>query len=160
MTTTDRQNLDRSISAATQALLDCQRPDGEWCFELEADATIPSEYILFRHFLGEPVDSGMEGKIAVYLRRTQSALHGGWPLVSVALGPNCEAREMRGMARGIIAIGDVAVGEVTWALMRGTLYSTGFVVVMVVFGLVASPWAILTLPARLLRGPGSMSRRP
>jgi squalene-hopene/tetraprenyl-beta-curcumene cyclase len=80
MTTTDRQNLDQSISAATQALLDCQRPDGEWCFELEADATIPSEYILLRHYLGEPVDSGMEGKIAVYLRRTQSAQHGGWPL--------------------------------------------------------------------------------
>jgi squalene-hopene/tetraprenyl-beta-curcumene cyclase len=80
MTTTDRQNLDQSISAATQALLDCQRPDGEWCFELEADATIPSEYILFRHFLGEPIDTEMEGKIAVYLRRTQSVLHGGWPL--------------------------------------------------------------------------------
>src|SRR3954466_5438254 len=85
MTTTDRQNLDqqgldRSISAATQALLDCQRPDGEWCFELEADATIPSEYVLFRHFLAEPVDQELEGKIAVYLRRTQSAQHGGWPL--------------------------------------------------------------------------------
>jgi squalene-hopene/tetraprenyl-beta-curcumene cyclase len=80
MTTTVQHDLDRSISAATQALLDCQRPDGEWCFELEADATIPSEYILFRHFLGEPIDSVLEGKIAVYLRRTQSALHGGWPL--------------------------------------------------------------------------------
>ena len=80
MTTTDRQDLDRSISAATRALLDCQRPDGEWCFELEADATIPSEYVLFRHFLAEPVDAELESKIAVYLRRTQSAQHGGWPL--------------------------------------------------------------------------------
>jgi len=79
MTTTDRQNLDQSIAAAMQALLDCQRRDGEWCFELEADATIPSEYILFRHFLGEPIDSGLEGKIAVYLRRIQGD-HGGWPL--------------------------------------------------------------------------------
>ncbi len=51
-----------------------------------------------------------------------------------------------------LGVGDVAVGEVTWALMRGTLYSTGFVVVMVVFGLVASPWAILTLPAAMLIG--------
>src|ERR1051325_288947 len=85
MTTTERQNLDRkdldrSISAATQALLDCQRLDGEWCFELEADATIPSEYILFRHSLAEPVDQELESKIAVYLRRTQSPQHGGWPL--------------------------------------------------------------------------------
>jgi squalene-hopene/tetraprenyl-beta-curcumene cyclase len=79
-TTTDRQNLDQSISAATQALLDCQRPDGEWCFELEADVTIPSEYVLLRHFLGEPIDTEMEGKIAVYLRRTQNIRHGGWPL--------------------------------------------------------------------------------
>ena len=49
-------------------------------FELEADCTIPSEYVLLRHYLGEPVDSVLEAKIANYLRRTQGA-HGGWPLV-------------------------------------------------------------------------------
>jgi lipooligosaccharide transport system permease protein len=47
---------------------------------------------------------------------------------------------------------DVALGEVTWALIRGTLYSIGFVVVMVLAGLVASPWAILVLPAAMLIG--------
>jgi squalene-hopene/tetraprenyl-beta-curcumene cyclase len=78
--TPDRANLERSIAAATRALLDCQKSDGEWCFELEADATIPSEYVLFRHYLAEPVDAELEGKIAVYLRRTQSTKHGGWPL--------------------------------------------------------------------------------
>ena len=78
--TVDRQSLDTSIAAATQALLACQRPDGEWCFELEADATIPSEYVLLRHYLAEPVDAALEEKIAVYLRRTQSAVHGGWAL--------------------------------------------------------------------------------
>jgi len=72
--------LDRSISAATRALLDCQLPDGEWCFELEADCTIPAEYALLRHYLGEQVDAELERKIAVYLRRTQSPRHGGWPL--------------------------------------------------------------------------------
>jgi squalene-hopene/tetraprenyl-beta-curcumene cyclase len=71
--------LEKSIDAATRALLDCQRPDGHWVFELEADATIPSEYVLFRHYLAEPVDAGLETKIAVYLRRIQGA-HGGWPL--------------------------------------------------------------------------------
>jgi squalene-hopene/tetraprenyl-beta-curcumene cyclase len=71
--------VDKSIRAATQALLDCQRPDGHWAFELEADATIPAEYVLLRHFLGEPVDAALESKIAVYLRRVQGA-HGGWPL--------------------------------------------------------------------------------
>jgi squalene-hopene/tetraprenyl-beta-curcumene cyclase len=71
--------LDRSIASATQALLACQRPDGHWVFELEADATIPAEYVLLRHYLGEPVDVALEQKIAVYLRRIQGD-HGGWPL--------------------------------------------------------------------------------
>ena len=74
-----RQSLDRSISAATDALLAAQRPDGHWLFELEADATIPAEYVLLRHYLGEPVDAELEGKIANYLRRIQAA-HNGWPL--------------------------------------------------------------------------------
>lgn len=51
-----------------------------------------------------------------------------------------------------LGVGDVAVGEVTWALIRGTLYSAAFFVVMVLFGLVASPWALLTLPAAMLIG--------
>jgi len=51
-----------------------------------------------------------------------------------------------------LGVGDVALGEITWALIRGTLYSIGFVAVMVVFGLVASPWALLTLPAAMLIG--------
>ncbi len=72
--------LEASIASATHALLDCQRPDGHWVFELEADCTIPAEYVLLRHYLGEPVDTALEAKIAVYLRRVQGA-HGGWPLV-------------------------------------------------------------------------------
>src|SRR4051812_27050639 len=71
--------LDRSIEAATGALLGLQRPDGHWVFELEADATIPAEYVLLRHYLAEPVDAALEEKIAKYLRRIQGA-HGGWPL--------------------------------------------------------------------------------
>jgi squalene-hopene/tetraprenyl-beta-curcumene cyclase len=49
-------------------------------FELEADATIPAEYLLLRHYLGEPDDLELERKIGVYLRRIQSAEHDGWPL--------------------------------------------------------------------------------
>ena len=71
--------VDRSIDAATRALLALQRPDGHWVFELEADATIPAEYVLLRHYLAEPVDAVLERKIAVYLRRIQGE-HGGWPL--------------------------------------------------------------------------------
>jgi squalene-hopene/tetraprenyl-beta-curcumene cyclase len=71
--------LERAIAAATEALLALQRPDGHWVFELEADATIPAEYVLLRHYFGEPVNATLEAKIAVYLRRIQGA-HGGWPL--------------------------------------------------------------------------------
>jgi squalene-hopene/tetraprenyl-beta-curcumene cyclase len=71
--------VDRSVDAATTALVGLRQSDGHWCFELEADATIPAEYVLLRHFRGEPVDATLEQKIAVYLRRIQGE-HGGWPL--------------------------------------------------------------------------------
>ncbi|WP_367131375.1 ABC transporter permease [Saccharothrix sp. HUAS TT1] len=45
---------------------------------------------------------------------------------------------------------DIAIGEATWCLIRGGLYSGGFIVVMLGFGLVDSPWALLALPACLL----------
>src|SRR3954451_3181899 len=72
--------LEKSISSATEALLGYRQSDGHFVFELEADATIPSEYVLLRHYLGESVDGALESKIANYLRRVQGA-HGGWPLV-------------------------------------------------------------------------------
>ena len=72
--------LEASIASATRALLGYRQPDGHWVFELEADCTIPAEYVLLRHYLGEPVDAVLEAKIANYLRRVQGA-HGGWPLV-------------------------------------------------------------------------------
>src|SRR5579871_4361828 len=72
-------DLDSDIGRATQALLAQQRDDGHWVFELEADATIPAEYVLLRHHLGEPDDLELERKIGVYLRRIQGD-HGGWPL--------------------------------------------------------------------------------
>jgi squalene-hopene/tetraprenyl-beta-curcumene cyclase len=72
-------DLDRHIDLATQALLACQRADGHFLFELEADATIPAEYVLLRHYLAEPVDAVLEAGIAAYLRRIQGA-HDGWPL--------------------------------------------------------------------------------
>ena len=71
--------IERAASAAMRALLDMQQADGHWVFELEADATIPSEYVLLRHYRGEPVDETLERKIAVYLRRIQGG-HGGWAL--------------------------------------------------------------------------------
>ncbi len=71
-------DLDRGIAAARDALIAQQRPDGEWSFELEADATIPAEYILLGHYLGE-IDEAAEAALARYLRAIQGE-HGGWPL--------------------------------------------------------------------------------
>ena len=70
--------LDGSIAQATDALLALQHDDGHWAFELEADATIPAEFILLQHFLGNP-DQKLHENMAVYLRGIQGK-HGGWPL--------------------------------------------------------------------------------
>ena len=70
--------LDRTIALARDALIARQSAEGYWCFELEADCTIPAEYIMMMHFLDE-IDAGLETKIAAYLRAHQMA-GGGWPL--------------------------------------------------------------------------------
>ena len=48
--------------------------------------------------------------------------------------------------------GDIALGELGWALIRCGLYAIGFMAVIVVLGLFISPWAILAIPAALLVG--------
>ncbi len=73
-----RGRLQAAVERAMRGLLAAQRDDGHWCFELEADCTIPAEYILLLHYLGE-TQPGRERKIAAYLRSRQAA-HGGWPL--------------------------------------------------------------------------------
>jgi lipooligosaccharide transport system permease protein len=51
-----------------------------------------------------------------------------------------------------LSSGDIAVGELTWALIRGGLYAIGFMAVMIVFGLAVSPWVVFAVPAALLVG--------
>ena len=70
--------LDEAIAQATSALLHRQKGDGHWVFELEADATIPAEYVLLEHYL-DRIDAPLQARIGIYLRRIQGA-HGGWPL--------------------------------------------------------------------------------
>ena len=69
--------LERAIRAARDALLGQQQSDGHWVFELEADCTIPAEYILMMHYLDE-IDPALEQRLACYLREQQH--EGGWPL--------------------------------------------------------------------------------
>ncbi len=74
----DHTLLDDSVARAQARLLREQKPDGHFVFELEADATIPAEFVLLTHFLDRP-DLALEQAIASYLRRIQGD-HGGWPL--------------------------------------------------------------------------------
>lgn len=71
-------NLEAAINTAQAAILNLQHPDGYWVFELEADCTIPSEYIMMMHYLGE-IDQALQAKIANYLRSRQSE-DGSYPL--------------------------------------------------------------------------------
>ena len=71
-------SLNRAIDVARDELLNRQTEHGYWMFELEADCTIPAEYIQMMHYLDE-IDSSLEAKLATYLRAHQ-ADHGGWPL--------------------------------------------------------------------------------
>jgi squalene-hopene/tetraprenyl-beta-curcumene cyclase len=115
----DDAALQDSVSRAADALTRRQKPDGHFVFELEADATIPAEYVLLEHFL-DRIDPALEAKVGVYLRSIQGA-HGGWPLfhdgafnisASVkayfalkAIGDDPEAPHMRRAREAILGAG-------------------------------------------------------
>ena len=70
--------LQAAIDRARAHIFSIQHADGCWCHELEADCTIPAEYVLMMHYFGES-DPLLERRIGAYLRRRQNA-EGGWPL--------------------------------------------------------------------------------
>ncbi len=65
-----------SIAGAGRALLRRQRGNGHWVFELEADATIPAEYVLLEHYM-DRITPDRQAKIGVYLRRIQANMVAG-----------------------------------------------------------------------------------
>ena len=74
----DLTELRVAVDRAAAALVSRQNADGHWRFELEADATIPAEYVLLEHYL-DRIDPVLQGRIGIYLRDIQGE-HGGWPL--------------------------------------------------------------------------------
>ncbi len=70
--------LTHAIEKAQETLLSLQHPDGYWVFELEADCTIPSEYIMMMHYLDD-INVELQEKLAVYIRSRQ-ADNGSYPL--------------------------------------------------------------------------------
>jgi len=73
-----QRSLKQAIQSAKNKLVSQQHEDGHWVYHLEADCTIPAEYILMNHFVDE-IDDELESKIAIYIREHQ-AEHDGWPL--------------------------------------------------------------------------------
>ncbi len=153
---TSRDLLDMAIEQSSAALFAEQKADGHWVYELEADATIPAEYVLLRHYLGEAVDAAMEAKIAVYLRRRQSAEHHGWPLyqdggfdISATIkayyalkmiGDAPDAPHMASARAAILAAGGAEAGNV-FTRIQLALYGAG-------------PWdAVPTIPPELMLAP-------
>ncbi|WP_114906954.1 ABC transporter permease [Ornithinimicrobium murale] len=67
------------------------------------------------------------------------------------------ARVYHAMLQTSLGPMDVALGEIFLALFRGFLYACGFMAVMLVMGLVTSPWAILMVPVALLIAVGFAS---
>jgi len=111
--------LDDAIASAEQALAARQNGDGHWVFELEADATIPAEYVLLEHFLDRQ-DPELQQRIGVHLRAIQGA-DGGWPLFHAgqsdlsatvkayyalkAIGDDPDAPHMRRARERVLAMG-------------------------------------------------------
>jgi squalene-hopene/tetraprenyl-beta-curcumene cyclase len=122
----DRSRLADAVERARRSLLADQHHDGHWCYELEADCTIPAEYVLFLRFLGERRPQ-LEAKIGRYLRARQ-AEHGGWPLyfggdldISCSvkayyalklIGDDPEAPHMRAAREAMLAQGGAARANV------------------------------------------------
>ncbi len=150
----DDAALLNAVTRASQALTRHQKPDGHFVFELEADATIPAEYVLLEHFL-DRIDPDLEARIGVYLRAIQGR-HGGWPLfhdgafnlsASVkayfalkAIGDDPDAPHMRLAREAILAAGGA---ERTNVFTRAQL---------ALFG--AIPWrAVPVMPVEIMHLP-------
>lgn len=118
--------LETAIGAARASLLRAQQAGGEWCHELEADCTIPAEYVLMLHYFGER-EPDIEAKIGNYLRARQDT-EGGWPLYQAGaidvscsvksyyalklIGDSPDAEHMRRARRAILAAGGAARSNV------------------------------------------------
>ena len=77
-------SLETAVSVARTQLLSERFGAGNWCYEFEADCTIPAEFLLLLHFCDDlkvldEVGEDIEQKIANYIR-SQRHDGGGWSL--------------------------------------------------------------------------------
>jgi len=123
--------VEAAVARAREGLIAHQHDDGHWCYEFEADCTIPAEYVLMTHFMDE-IDGELEVRIGRYIRAKQQA-DGGWPLypggameVSCSvkayyalklIGDDPEAEHMRRAREAILAAGGAARANVFTRIM-------------------------------------------
>jgi len=153
---TDRfeEDLDATIAEAVQSLKARQGEDGHIVFDLEADVTIPAEYIFLNHYLDER-EPELESELADYIRAQQQR-EGGWPLyydgpadISATVkayfalkmvGDDPEAEHMRRARRCVLEMGGA---EKTNVFTRYALALFGEV-----------PWrAVPVMPVELMLAP-------
>jgi squalene-hopene/tetraprenyl-beta-curcumene cyclase len=118
--------LQSAIDRARTHVFSVQHADGCWCHELEADCTIPAEYVLMMHYFGER-EPLLERRIGAYLRRRQNA-DGGWPLYEAGasdiscsvkayfalklIGDDCQAPHMQRARAAVLGMGGAARANV------------------------------------------------
>ena len=78
-------SIESSVASAVNRLAAERGPSGQWCYEFEADCTIPAEFLLMVHFMDDfalldEIAPDLEERIARFLRASQSDEHDGWPL--------------------------------------------------------------------------------
>ena len=151
----DAADLEPAIRHANRALLADQQQDGHYIFDLEADASIPAEYVLVKHYLDE-IDPEKERLSANYLRRIQED-HGGWPMLARG-EPNISASVKAYWA--LKAAGD-AIDAPHMVKARQAIHKMGGAArvnvftrtTMALFGVV--PWrAVPVMPVEIMHAPG------
>ncbi len=71
--------LESVINKSFAALAARQETAGFWAFDLEADVTIPAEYLILQRFLERDIDKGLRSRFTRYIMARQLP-DGGWPL--------------------------------------------------------------------------------
>ncbi len=121
----NKSKLNIAIENAQRKLLSLQDKDGYWVFELEADCTIPAEYIMMMHYIDD-IDVELQNKIASYLRPRQEDDHyplftGGEGDISCSIkvyyalkmvGDSIDAPHMQKLRKYILSQGGAAKANV------------------------------------------------
>jgi len=86
----DTAGLEAVATDAAAFLAAQQQEDGHWVFDLEADVTIPSEYVMLQRFIGREIAPEVAERLTAYLLERQMP-DGSWPLYAVDGNANISA---------------------------------------------------------------------